>query len=74
MQIHPMDLMRATNYVSLALIFAGAGSINSSGYYGYAGDAQEDKNRFRHAKHSASASWAVLVASDGFSRKKWATH
>jgi hypothetical protein len=32
MQIHPKDLGRATNYVSLALIFAG-GATNSRGYY-----------------------------------------
>jgi len=55
MQIHPMGLMRTTNYVSSALTVGGAGSTNSRGYYGYAGDAQEDKNWFRHAKNSAGA-------------------
>jgi hypothetical protein len=74
MKIHPIDLMRATNGLSLVLIFARAGYTNSRGYYGYAGDAQEDKDRFRHAKHSACASWAVLVASDRLSGKEWATH
>jgi hypothetical protein len=61
MQIHPMDLMPATNYVSLALVFAGAGSTNSRGYYPYAGDALQGKNWCRHAKHSARASLAVLL-------------
>jgi hypothetical protein len=33
MQIHPMGLGRATDYISSALKFAGWGSTNSRGYY-----------------------------------------
>jgi hypothetical protein len=69
MKIQPMALIRATNGLSLVLKFAGAGSANSGGNCGYPPDTQQDKNRFRHAKHSVFASWTVLVVSDDHSGK-----
>jgi hypothetical protein len=61
MKIQPMVSIRATNGLSLVLIFARTGSANSGGDYGYPRDTQEDKNGVRYAMQSASTLLVVLL-------------